>query len=59
MFANLFWLSVEGVSLDVAVINSILFSSGDSNLHLQPHLHGGHTLEVLDAGGNVLLVKLL
>ena len=56
---NLLRLGVEGFSLDGGVVDAVLLTTGDADLHLQPHLHGGHPLEVLDAGGDVLLVKLL
>ncbi len=52
-------LGVEGIGFNVGVVNSVFFASGDADLHLQPDLHGGHSLEVLDAGGDVLLVELL
>lgn len=32
---------------------------GDTDLHLEPLLHGRHALKVLDAGGDVLLNALL
>ena len=56
---NLLRLGVEGFSLDGGVVDAIFLTTGDTDLHLQPHLHGGHPLEVLDAGRDVLLVKLL
>ena len=34
-------------------------TTGDTNLHLEPLLHGGSALEVLDAGRDVLLNALL
>lgn len=55
----LFRLRVESFSLDRGVVDAVFLSSGDADLHLEPDLHGGHPLEVLDAGRDVLLVKLL
>lgn len=34
-------------------------SYSDANLHLEPLLHGGHALEVRNAGADVLIDRLL
>ena len=52
-------LGVEGRVVDRRVVDSVLLSAGDSDLHLEPLVHLGHSGEVLGAGGNVLLLGLL
>ena len=52
-------LSVEGGVVNVLVVDTILLTTGDTNLHLEPLLHGGSTLEVLGGGLDVPLNRLL
>jgi hypothetical protein len=50
---------VQLLGVDVLVVDPVLLAAGDPDLHLEPDLHGGHALEVLEADGNVILVGLL
>ena len=34
-------LGVEGVVVNVLVVDTVLLTTGDTNLHLEPLLHGG------------------
>lgn len=52
-------LGVEGVVVDILVVDTILLTTGDTNLHLEPLLHGGSALQVLGGGLNVPLNGLL
>lgn len=52
-------LSVEGVVVDLGVVDTILLTSSDSNLHLEPLLHGSSSLEVGSGGVDVVLDGLL
>ena len=56
---DLLGAGVELLGVDVLVVDAILLAASDTDLHLEPDLHRGHALEVLDANGNVLLVGLL
>mmetsp|Transcript_22653 Transcript_22653/g.34847 ORF Transcript_22653/g.34847 Transcript_22653/m.34847 type:complete len:380 (-) Transcript_22653:167-1306(-) len=49
---------VELLGVNILIVNSILLSSGNTDLHLEPDLHLGHLLEVFYADGNVLLIGL-
>lgn len=53
------WGSVQGLLVDVLVVNTILFTTGDTDLHLEPLVHLGHSGEVFNTGGDVLVVGLL
>lgn len=44
-------LSVEGVVVDVLIVDTILLSSGDTDLHLNHLLHWRSAFEVLLGGG--------
>lgn len=52
-------LSVEGVVVNILVVDTILLATSDTNLHLEPLLHGGSTLQVLGSGLNVEVDGLL
>lgn len=52
-------LSVEGVVVNVLVVDTILLTTGDTDLHLQPLLHGSSALEVGSGCVNVVLHILL
>jgi hypothetical protein len=52
-------LSVEGVVVNILVVNTVLLTTGDTDLHLEPLLHGSSALEVLLGGLNVPLNLLL
>ncbi|KAI6758907.1 hypothetical protein HG531_014047 [Fusarium graminearum] len=52
-------LSVERVVVNILVVNTVLLTTSDANLHLEPLLHGGSALEVLGGGLNVPLNGLL
>ena len=56
---DLLGAGVELLGVHILVVDAVLLAAGDADLHLEPDLHGGHALEVLDADGNVLLVGLL
>jgi hypothetical protein len=56
---NVLRLGVQAGVVDVRVVDTVLLSSGDTDLHLEPLVHLGHPLEVLDTGLNVLLLGLL
>lgn len=56
---DVLWLGVEGVVVDVLVVDTILLTSGDTNLHLKPLLHWGSALEVLSGGLDVVVNLLL
>ena len=56
---NGLWLGVQGLLVHVLVVDTVLFTTGDTNLHLEPLVHLGHSGEVLDTGGDVLVVGLL
>lgn len=52
-------LGVEGVVVNILVVDTILLTTSDANLHLEPLLHGGSALEVLGGGLDVPLNGLL
>ena len=52
-------LSVEGVVVNILVVDTILLTTGDTDLHLEPLLHGGSTLKVLLGGLDVVVNLLL
>ena len=52
-------LGVQGVVVNTFVVDTILLTAGDADLHLEPLLHGGSTLEVAGGGLNVLVDRLL
>mmetsp|Transcript_46552 Transcript_46552/g.141035 ORF Transcript_46552/g.141035 Transcript_46552/m.141035 type:complete len:304 (-) Transcript_46552:152-1063(-) len=56
---NLLRGSVELFRINILVADTILLSASDANLHLEPHLHADHALEVLLANSDVLLIRLL
>jgi hypothetical protein len=52
-------LGVEGVVVDILVVDTVLLTTGDTDLHLQPLLHGGSTLEVGGGCADVVVDGLL
>jgi hypothetical protein len=52
-------LGVERVVVNILVVNTVLLTTGDTDLHLEPLLHGSSALEVLLGGLNVPLNLLL
>lgn len=56
---DVLWLGVEGVVVDVLVVDAILLTSGDTDLHLEPLLHWSSALEVLSGGLDVVVNLLL
>lgn len=52
-------LSVEGVVVNILVVDTVLLTTGDTDLHLEPLLHGGSTLKVLLGGLDVVVNLLL
>lgn len=52
-------LGVEGVVVNVLVVDAVLLATGDANLHLEPLLHGGSALEVGGGGLDVPVDGLL
>lgn len=55
---NVLWLGVETVVVNVFVVDAVLFTTRDTNLHLEPLLHGSSALEVLLRGSNVVFLVL-
>ena len=56
---NIFGLSVQAVVVNSGIVNTVLFSSGDTNLHLEPEIDLGHTAKVLGADLDVFFFALL
>ena len=56
---NVLGLSVEGVVVNILIVDTILLTTGNTDLHLEPEAERRHALEVLHAGSNVLLLRLL
>lgn len=56
---DILWLSVKRVVIHILIVDTILFTTGDTNLHLEPLLHRGGTLEVLGGSLNVEVNLLL
>jgi hypothetical protein len=51
-------LGIEGSIINVLVVNTIFFTTSDTNLHLKKTAKGCETLQVLEANLNVLLLGL-
>jgi hypothetical protein len=51
-------LGIEGSVINVLVVNTIFFTTSDTNLHLKKTAKGCETLQVLEANLNVLLLGL-
>lgn len=49
-------MGVKGGVVNSRVVDSVLLSTGDTDLHLQPQVDLGHTLEVGHASGDVVLL---
>jgi hypothetical protein len=58
-FVDVLGLGVEGVVIHTGVVNAILLTTGNTNLHLEPLLHWCSTLKVFLGDGNVLVLLLL
>ena len=56
---NVFGLGVERGVVDRRVVDTVLLTTSDTNLHLEPEVDLGHALKVLYAELNVLLLWLL
>lgn len=52
-------LSVEGVVVHILIVDTILLTASDTNLHLEPLLHGGSALQVGSGGLDVVVDGLL
>jgi hypothetical protein len=52
-------LGVQGVVVDGLVVNAVLLATGDTDLHLDPLLHGSNALEVGGGGLDVVVDLLL
>lgn len=52
-------LGVQGVVVNILVVHTVLLTTGDADLHLQPLLHGGSALQVGGGGLDVVLDGLL
>lgn len=52
-------LGIQTLLVNTGVINAILLTASDTDLHLEPETERGHTLEVLLANLNILLFGLL
>mmetsp|Transcript_8525 Transcript_8525/g.20531 ORF Transcript_8525/g.20531 Transcript_8525/m.20531 type:complete len:275 (+) Transcript_8525:580-1404(+) len=55
---DLFGRSVELFGVDVFVVDTVFFSSSDTDFHFHPNLHLGHALEIFLANGNVFFIRL-
>mmetsp|Transcript_20997 Transcript_20997/g.43616 ORF Transcript_20997/g.43616 Transcript_20997/m.43616 type:complete len:278 (+) Transcript_20997:173-1006(+) len=56
---NLLRTGVKLFGVNIFIVHSILLASSNSNLHLEPHFHGCHPFEVLNADSDVLFIWLL
>lgn len=56
---DVFRLSVQAVVVNSGVVDTIFFTTSDSDFHLKPKSDLRHTLKVLCASGNVLLFGFL
>ena len=56
---NVLGLGIELGVVDASVVDTILFTTSDADLHLEPDTERCHTLEVLHADLDVLLLWLL
>jgi len=56
---NILGLGVKRSIVDLRVVNTILLTSSDTNLHLEVAVDLGHAVEVFDANLNVLLLAVL
>lgn len=56
---DLLWLGHKAGGVGGLVVDTVFFTTGDTDLHFEPLAHLGHAGEVLDAGADVLLVRLL
>lgn len=56
---DVLWLGVQRGIVDVRVVHTVLFSTRDTDLHLEPDSEGSHSLEVFDARLDVLLLRFL
>lgn len=56
---NVLGLRVQGVVVDILVVDTVLLTTSDTNLHLEPLLHGGSALEVGSGGADVVVNGLL
>ena len=52
-------LSVEFGVVDASIIDTVLLTTSDTDLHLEPDSEGSHAFKVLDTGGNIILFALL
>jgi hypothetical protein len=52
-------LSVEGVVVNILVVDTVLLTTGDTDFHLEPLLHGGSTLKVGGGSLDVVVDRLL
>lgn len=52
---NVLRLSVQRVVVNVLVVDTILLTTGDTDLHLEPLLHGGSALQVGSGGVDVVV----
>lgn len=53
------WLGVELGVVDAGVIDTVLLTASDTDLHFEPNTEWGHAFEVLDAGGDIVFFALL
>lgn len=56
---NVLGLGVERVVVNILVVDTVLLTTGNTNLHLEPLLHGGSALQVGGGGFNVVVDGLL
>ena len=59
-FVNLedgFSRSVQSIFFNVFVVDTIFFTTSDTNFHFQPLVHFSHSLEVFGTSGNVFVIR--
>lgn len=56
---DIFRLSVEFGVVDSSVVDPVLLTTSNTDLHLEPNAEGRHPREVLDTGGDIIFLALL
>ena len=56
---NVLGLGVEGVVVDILIVDAVLLTTSNADFHLEPLLHGGSALEVSSGGFDVVVNLLL
>ena len=58
-FVDILGLCVEGVVIDILIIDAVFLAAGDTNLHLKPLLQWSSPLEILGRSLDVIFNTLL